>query len=139
MTPVEVSDWTKEARSFSPAMTATVGTPAAAALDAIAAGLSSQGFRVTDRVATGFRASYRELLGGILGLVTAADAGILDRTLLAVDASTTPDGGTLLTISVAGGGQHRAGRKRGQSGLTAGLQDLQRRGIAVSTTPWTRG
>jgi hypothetical protein len=137
VTAVEVQDWTKEANSFSPTMTVEVGAPVQAALDAVAAGLASQGFRIKDATPTGFRASYRELLGGLLGLVTATDADILDRTLLTVAASPVPDGAHL-SISVAGGGQHRAGRKRGRSGLTAGLQDLQRRGFAVAATPWQR-
>ena len=135
--PVEVQDWTKEAKSFKPSMTADVQASPEAALESIAAGLTSQGFRIKDRTPTGFRASHRQVISGILGLVTGNDADILDRTLLAVEAA--PAGqGTRLTISVAGGGEHRAGRKRGPAGLTAGLQDLQRRGFAVTTTPWQR-
>lgn len=135
--PVEVQDWTKEAKSFKPSMTAEVQTSLEAALESIAAGLSSQGFRIKDRSPTGFRASHRKVVQGILGLVTGNDADILDRTLLAVEA--TPAGqGTRLTITVAGGGEHRAGRTRGPAGLTAGLQDLQRRGVAVTTTAWQR-
>jgi hypothetical protein len=137
VTPVEVQDWTKQAKSFRPTMTVDVGAPVQAALDAVAAGLRSQGFRIKDATPAGFRASYRELIWGLLGLVTATDADILDRTLLAVAASPTPDG-ALLSISVAGGGGHRAGRKRGTSGLTAALQDLQRRGFPVAATPWQR-
>ena len=137
MSALEVQDWTKEAKSFSPIMTVDVAAPPQAALDAVAAGLGSQGFRIKDATATGFRASYRELIGGLLGLVTATDADILNRTLLTVAATPIPDGAHL-TISVAGGGQHRSGRKRGRSGLTAGLQDLQRRGVTVTMTPWRR-
>jgi hypothetical protein len=135
--PVEVQDWTKEAKSFEPSMTADVLSSPTLALDSIAAGLTSQGFRIKDRTPTGFRASHRQLVGGILGLVTASDADILDRTLLVIEASPAGDS-TRLTISVAGGGQHRAGRKRGPAGLTVGLQELQRRGIAVTTTAWQR-
>jgi hypothetical protein len=134
---VEVQDWTKEAKSFSPTMTVDVDAPAQTALDALAAGLTSQGFRVKDATPTGFRASYRELIGGLLGLVTASDFDILNRTLLTVAASPTTEG-VRLVISVAGGGQHRAGRNRGTSGLTAGLQDLQRRGFGLAATPWQR-
>jgi hypothetical protein len=135
--PVEVQDWNKQAKSFKPSMTADVLTSPTAALESIAAGLASQGFRIKDQTPTGFRASHRQLVGGILGLVTASDADILDRTLLAVEASAAGQG-TRLTITVAGGGEHRAGRKRGPAGLTAGLQELQRRGIVVSATPWQR-
>lgn len=135
--PVEVRDWTKEAKSFTPSMTADVQASPQAALDSVAAGLTSQGFRIKDRTPTGFRASHRQVISGILGLVTGNDADILDRTLLAVEA-TPADHGTRLTIAVAGGGEHRAGRKRGPAGLTAGLQDLQRRGIAVTATAWQR-
>ena len=135
--PVEVRDWTKEAKSFKPSMTADVQASPQEALDSLAAGLTSQGFRIKDRTPTGFRASHRQVISGILGLVTGNDADILDRTLLAVEA--TPAGqGARIVISVAGGGVHRAGRKRGPAGLTAGLQDLQRRGIAVTTTAWQR-
>jgi len=135
--PIEVQDWTKEAKSFKPSMTADVLTSPADALGSVAAGLTSQGFRVKERTPTGFRASHRQLVRGILGLATASDADILDRTLLAVEAS--PAGqGTRLTITVAGGGEHSAGRKRGRAGLTVGLQELQRRGIAVTTTAWQR-
>jgi hypothetical protein len=135
--PVEVQDWTKQAKSFKPSMTADVLAPPEVALDAVGAGLSSQGFRIKDRTTAGFRASHRQVVWGVLGLVTGNDADILDRTLLSVDASPTPQG-TQLTITVAGGGEHRAGRKRGQAGLTAGLQDLQRRGVEVTATPWQR-
>ena len=135
--PVEVEDWTKASKSFSPAMRAQVAAPTRAALETVAAGLTAQGFRVKDATPTGFRASYRELVWGILGLVTASDAGILDRTVLAVEA--TPSGeGAVLTITVAGGGGHRPGRKRGCRGLTAAFQDLQQRGIPVTTTPWAK-
>jgi hypothetical protein len=135
--PIEVGDWTKQAKSFTPTMTADVGAPAEAALEAVAAGLSAQGYRIRDETGTGFRASHRKVIQGILGLVTANDADILDRTLLAVSAA--PAGsGTRLTISVVGGGNHGAGIKRGTAGLTAGLQDLQRRGVVVTTTPWRR-
>jgi len=135
--PVEIRDWTKEAKSFKPSMTADLQTAPETALESIATGLAAQGFRIRDRTSTGFRASHRQVVWGILGLVTDNDADILDRTLLAVEASPTGPG-TRLTISVAGGGGHRAGRKRGRAGLTTGLQDLQRRGIAVTTTAWQR-
>ena len=135
--PVEVQEWTKEAKSFSPTMTADVLTSPDAALDSIATGLASQGFRIKDRTATGFRATHRMVVQGILGLVTGNDADILDRTLLVVEAAPTAQG-TRLTISVAGGGEHRAGRKRGPAGLTVGLQELQRRGVGVTATPWQR-
>src|SRR3954451_7164039 len=118
-------------------MTADVLTSPATALDSVALGLTSQGFTVKDRTPTGFRATHRQLVRGLLGLVTASDADILDRTLLAIEAAPTGQG-TRLTITVAGGGEHRAGRKRGPEGLTAGLQDLQRRGIAVTATAWQR-
>jgi hypothetical protein len=135
--PAEVQDWTKEARSFNPSMTADVLAAAEVALDAMAAGLAAHRFRIKDRTTTGFHASHRQLLSGILGLVTASDADILDRTLLTVGAAA--DGpGTRLTITVAGGGERRSGRKRGRAGLTAGLQDLQRRGIAITITAWQR-
>jgi hypothetical protein len=135
--PVEVQDWTKQAKSFKPSMTADVLAPPEVALDSVAAGLSSQGFRIKDRTPSGFRASHRQVVSGILGLVTGNDADILDRTLLSVESSPAAQG-TRLTITVAGGGEHRAGRKRGRDGLTAGLQDLQRRDIAVTTTEWQR-
>src|SRR5205085_2599171 len=75
--PVEVADWTKEAKSFRPTMTAEVGAPPETALAAMAAGLSSQGYRIKDRTDTGFRASHRKLVQGILGLLTASDADII--------------------------------------------------------------
>lgn len=135
--PVEVEDWTKQGKSFEPAMTATVGAGPGDALDAIAAGLESQGYKVKDRTAAGFTASHRKLVSGILGLATGTHGDLLDRTLLEVTTSPA-DGGTLVTIAVKGGGEHRAGRKGGASGLTAALQDLQRRGVPVTTTPWAK-
>jgi hypothetical protein len=135
--PVEVQDWTKEAKSFKPSMTAEVATSPETALESIATGLDAQGFRIKDRTPTGFRASHRKVVQGILGLVTGNDADILDRTLLVIEASPAAQG-TRLTISVAGGGEHRAGRTRGRAGLTTGLQELQRRGVAVTTTGWQR-
>jgi hypothetical protein len=136
--PVEVPDWTKQAKAFEPDMTATVAADAATALGAVAAGLESQGYRLKDRTATGFRATQRDLIGGALGIITLNDFDILEHTTIAVTAAPAA-GGTLLTISVQAGGQRRSGRRRGQSGLTAGLQELQRRGIGVTTTPWRKG
>lgn len=135
--PVEVADWTKQARSFRPTMTAEVGAPPEAALEALAAGLAAEGYRVKDRTASGFRASHRRLVRGILGLVTANDADILDRTLLAVSA--LPDAGRCrITVSVQAGGQHSGGIRRGTAGLTAGFQELQRGGVAVTAGPWQK-
>jgi hypothetical protein len=135
--PVEVADWTREAKAFEPGMTATVAADAATALEALASGLESQGYKIKDRTATGFVASQRDLIGGAIGIITATDFDILDRTLIAVT-SAPAEGGTVLTIAVRAGGERRSGRKRGQSGLTAGLQELQRRGIGVTTTPWRK-
>jgi hypothetical protein len=136
-TPVEVGDWTKQAKSFSPTMSAEVAAPAETALDAVAAGLASQGYKIKDRTAEGFRASHRRLVRGLLGLATANDADILDRTLLVVGAAPA-GGGSLLTISVKSGGQHRQGIRRGAAGLTAAFQELQRRGVGVTATPWQK-
>ncbi|QIG45491.1 hypothetical protein G5V58_24535 [Nocardioides anomalus] len=136
-TPIEVADWTKEAQAFEPDMTATVAADAATALDALAAGLESQGYKIKDRTGSGFRATQRDLVRGALGIITISDFDILEHTTIAVGAAPA-DGGTLLTISVQAGGQRRSGRKRGQSGLTAGLQELQRRGIGVVITPWRK-
>ena len=135
--PIEVADWTRAAKAFEPTMTAQVGAPAQVALDAVAAGLTAQGYTVKAATPAGFRASYRALLSGILGLVATTDANILDRTLISVTAASSGDG-TLLTISVDRGGQHRAGRTRGRAGLTTGLQDLQRRGVPVAVTQWRK-
>lgn len=135
--PVEVADWTKEAKSFRPTMTAEVGAPPETALAAMAAGLSSQGYRIKDRTDTGFRASHRKLIQGILGLLTASDADIIERTLLGVTA-TSAGPGTRLTVSVLGGGQLGAGIRRGTAGLSTGLQDLQRRGFPVVASPWQK-
>jgi hypothetical protein len=121
-------------------MAAEVAAPSATALDALAAGLASQGYRIKDRTPAGFRASYRRLVRGLLGLATANDADILDRTLLCVAAGPAGPAGqeTRVTISVKGGGQHRGGIRRGAAGLTAAFQDLQRRGIGVTATPWQK-
>jgi hypothetical protein len=135
--PVELEDWIKASKAFEPTMTAQVGAPAQTALDALAAALAAQGYKVKDATPAGFQASYRALVSGILGLVAGTDADILDRTLIAVAAAPSGDG-TLLTISVEAGGQHRAGRTRGRTGLTGGLQDLQRRGVPVTVTPWQK-
>ena len=137
-TPVEVVDWTKQAPTFTPTMTATIGAAPADALAAVEVGLATQGYRIKSRTGNGFVASHRKLVSGILGLVTATHGGLADRTLLAVAADPTAEG-TRLTITVTGGGEHRGGRKGAAAGLTAAFQDLQRRGATVATTPWVKG
>lgn len=137
--PVEVRDWIREAEVFEPTMTATVGTAPEEVLEALAAGLTSQGYKVKDRTATGFRASHRDVLRGVLGLVTANDGSILERTLILVSVAPGGPGATLATVTVDQGGERRSGRKAAVSGLNAALQDLQRRGVPVSTTPWVKG
>lgn len=137
--PVEVKDWIREAKVFEPTMTATVSAAPEEVLDALAAGLTSQGYKVKDRSATGFRASHRDGIRGVLGLVTATDASILERTLVLVAVAPGGPGTTLATVTVDQGGERRSGRKAAVSGLNAALQDLQRRGAPVSTTPWVKG
>jgi hypothetical protein len=137
-TPIEVADWSKEAKSFRPRMTADVAAPADAALELVARALEAQGFRIKDRTAAGFRASYRDLVGGVLGVVTASDFDIVNSTQLSVAATPADDQRTVLTISVLKGGVDRAGRRRGREALTAAFQEAQRRGVAVTTTPWQR-
>ena len=134
--PVEVQDWTKEGKSFSPTMTADVSHLGRAMPSSRSRpGWSPRGSASRTAPPAASARSHRQLVRGILGLVTANDGDILDRTLLAVEATTGGDG-TRLTIAVAGGGEHRAGRTRGRAGLTIGLHELQRRGAQVTTTPW---
>jgi hypothetical protein len=135
--PVEVADWTREAKAFSPSLTAELGTSVADALAAVADGLAGQRFRISGRSVTGFTATHRDLVGGVLGVLTASDLDILDRTRLEVTAVPT-DHGCRLTVSVRGGGERRAGRTRGPAGLTAAFQGLQRRGVALRVSPWVR-
>ena len=135
--PLEVEDWLKHSKSFEPVMTVDVGAPADAALAAIATGLTGQDYKVKDVTPTGFLATYRDLVGGVLGLITISDMDIIERTKLSV-AATESANGTLLTITATGKTEDRGARKRGRLGLSAALQDLQRRGVPVTVTPWEK-
>jgi hypothetical protein len=134
-TPIEVPDWLA-AKSFSPRMTATVALPARETLDLVATALGEHGYQVKERTDTGFRASWVDRWV-LLGIAAATDLDV-KRTRLAVSAAPAA-GGTTLTIAVERGGEHRAGRRKGRKALTAALRSAQRRGIPVSTTPWTSG
>ena len=132
--PIEVADWL-DGKTFSPRMTAMLALPAPDALALVSGALASQGFKIKDATAAGFRASWMDRTGW-LGVALATDWDF-KRTRLAVTASPA-DSGTLLSIAVEKGGEHRAGRRRGREALTAAFQDAQRRGIAVTTTPWEK-
>ena len=132
--PIEVADWL-DGKTFSPRMTATLGLPSADALALVSGALTSQGFKIKDATASGFRASWMDLTGW-LGVAMATDWDF-KRTRLAVTAS--PSGaGTTLTIAVEQGGEHRGGRRKGCEALTEAFQDAQRRGVTVTTTPWEK-
>ena len=132
--PIEITDWL-DGKTFSPRMTATLGLPSGDALALVSGALTSQGFKIKDATATGFRASWMDLTGW-LGVAMATDWDF-KRTRLAVTAA--PSGaGTTLTIAVEKGGEHRAGRRKGREALTAAFQDAQRRGVPVTTTPWEK-
>jgi hypothetical protein len=134
-TPIEVADWL-EAKSFSPRMAASVGLPVGDALSLVAGALDDHGYKVTDRTDSGFRASWVDRWV-LLGIAAATDIDV-KRTRLAVSA--VADGaGSTLTIAVEKGGEHRAGRRRGREALTDAFRGAQRRGVTVSTTPWTSG
>ena len=133
--PIEIDDWLA-ARSFSPSMTAEVGLPVGDALGLVAAALAAEGFDVKDRTPGGFRASWVDKWA-LLGIAAITDMDF-KRTRLAVSAAQAGSGSTL-TIAVEKGGEHRAGRRKGREALTAAFRDAQRRGIPVSTTPWTSG
>ena len=133
--PIEVADWL-DGRTFSPRMTATLGLPSPDALALVSGALTSQGFRIKDATATGFRASWMDRTGW-LGAALATDWDFR-RTRLAVTASPSGVGGTTLTIAVEKGSEHRAGRRKGREALTAAFQDAQRRGVPVTTTPWEK-
>ena len=135
MTPVEVEDWTKEAKSFTPQMTATLTVPVPEALALVSHALTAAGFKVKDATDAGFRASWLDKWG-LLGLATITDVD-LKRTRLAVTAAPAA-AGTTLTIAVEKGGEHRTGRRHGREALTAAFQDAQRRGVEVETTPWVK-
>jgi hypothetical protein len=130
--PIEVEDWLG-ARTFSPCMTATLGLPAGDALALLAGALTTQGFRIKDATAAGFSAVWWDR-SGWLGVLAVTDLDF-KRTRIAVTAAAA-DGGTLLTISVEKGAEHRAGRRKGREALTAAFQDAQRRGVPVTTTAW---
>lgn len=132
--PIEVADWL-DGKSFSPRMTATLGLPPTEALALVSGALTAQGFKIKDADASGFRASWMDLTGW-LGVAMATDWDF-KRTRLAVTASAS-GAGTMLTIAVEKGGEHRAGRRRGREALTAAFQDAQRRGVTVTTTPWEK-
>jgi hypothetical protein len=133
-TPIEVADWL-DAKTFSPAMTATLSLPAADALALLSGALAGQGFTIKDATAGGFTASWSDWTGW-LGVLAATDMDF-KRTRLSVTAAPAPSG-TTLTIAVEKGGQHRGGRRRGRAALTAAFQDVQRQGGTVTTTPWVK-
>jgi hypothetical protein len=133
--PIEVDDWLSARTFLHPRMTATMGLPVTGALDLLAAALTSHGYKVKDATPTGFRATWRDQTGW-LGVVAATDWDF-KRTRLAVTAAPS-DAGTELAIQVEKGAEHRTGRRQGREALTAAFQDAQRRGVAVSTTPWVK-
>ena len=133
--PIEVSDWLDAKTLFHPRMTATLGLPTGEALGLLSSALTSQGYKIKDVTATGFRATWWDRTGW-LGMIAATDWDF-KRTRLAVTAAPAgPD--TTLTIQVEKGAEHRAGRRHGREALTAAFQDAQRRGITVTTTPWEK-
>ena len=132
--PIEVDDWVR-ASLLHPQMTATVGLPVPAALDLLADSLGAHGYKVKDATPTGFRATWWDRTGW-LGMLAATDWDF-KRTRLAVTASESGPG-TELAIQVEKGAEHRAGRRQGREALTAALQDAQRRGVPVTTTPWVK-
>jgi hypothetical protein len=138
----EVRTWAR-VRGFGRArvaMTASVAAPAAVALDAIAATLAADGFRVEPEGA-GFTASWRPrraVLQNLLALGTLqVDGLVLDHPRLRVEA--TSQGGTtrvrIATVreSWAGGNQLRTARA-----LTAAFTRLQNAGHPVTLTGWER-
>ena len=132
--PIEVEDWL-EAKTFSPRMTASLGLPVRDALALVAGALTAEGYAVKEQTDSGFRASWVDKWA-LLGIVAITDIDFR-RTRLAVSA--VPAGpGSDLTIAVEKGGEHRAGRRKGREALTAAFRDAQRRGVPVSTTPWTK-
>jgi hypothetical protein len=134
-TPIEIPDWLT-ARSFRPRMTASVGLPVHEALALVAEALARHGYKVKDRTDSGFRASWVDRWV-LLGVAAATDIDV-KRTRLVVSAAPAGVGSTL-TIAVEKGGEHRPGRRKGSEALTDAFQDAQRRGVPVSTTPWTSG
>jgi hypothetical protein len=132
--PIEVDDWVR-ASLVRPRMTATVGLPVAEALELLAGSLGAYGYQVKDATPTGFRATWWDRTGW-LGMLAATDWDF-KRTRLAVTASESGRG-TELAIQVEKGAEHRAGRRQGREALTAALQDAQRRGVPVTTTPWVK-
>jgi hypothetical protein len=134
-TPIEVPDWL-EAKSFSPWMTASVGLPVPEALSLVAAALGEHGYKIKERTDAGFRASWVDRWV-LFGIAAATDIDV-KRTRLAVSAVPAGSGSTL-SIVVEKGGEHRTGRRKGREALTDAFQHAQRRGVAVSTTPWASG
>jgi hypothetical protein len=125
--PVVVEDWTSS-KSFSPTMTAQVAAAPADILSLIAAGLKGQGFKVRPE-ADGLKATYFSWLRLV------ADGW--ERTVLHVTAQPHADG-TSVSISVAGSSEASTSRRKGREALTSAFQDAQRRGLAVTTTPWQK-
>jgi hypothetical protein len=134
-TPIEIADWLDAKTLFHPRMTATLSLPAADALGLLADALTSQGYKVKDATATGFRATWWDKTGW-LGVVAITDWDF-KRTRIAVTAAPATSG-TTLTIQVEKGAEHRAGRRKGREALTTAFQDAQRRGVPVTTTPWEK-
>jgi hypothetical protein len=134
-TPIEVADWLDAKTLFHPRMTATLALPTAAALALVSGALSSEGFKIKDATGTGFGAIWWDRTGW-LGVIASTDWDF-KRTRLAVTAA--PAGpGTTLTIQVEKGAEHRTGRRKGREALTLALQEAQRRGVSVTTTPWEK-
>lgn len=125
----EVPTWDMgKIASFHPEMTISAAAAAADVLQSIAAGLEGARFKIKKRADDGFTARY-------VDWVSIAAANI-NWTSVEVNASPSRDGTDVL---VRGGyeGTDRTGRKRAAQGLSAAVRDLNSRGIAVGTTPWS--
>jgi hypothetical protein len=134
-TPIEVDDWLSAKTFKHPTMTASLGMPVPDALALVVSALTAHGYKVKDAGPTGFRATWWDRTG-LLGVLAATDWDF-KRTRLAVTAAAV-GAETRLTVQVERGAEHRAGRRKGREALTAAFQDAQRRGIAVTTTPWVK-
>lgn len=133
----EIPGWDKHVQSFHPQMSLRAAVPAHAALDAVARGLKSSGYRITRATPAGFRASYHNWLRFGLELATFVGASA-DRTTLDVDASAASVA-SVVTIRVTGGFEHWGPRDRAAQGLTAAMRELRSQGHEVAATPWVDG
>lgn len=126
MTGPEIGGWDRR-HAGTPRLVIRTTAPATEALDACAAGLQRERFKVKDRSAGQFRARFVDWLD--------VASGVLNQTTIEARADT---GGTeaQVVLTVVAGEEYRRAPRRAALGLTSAVQELRRRGYDATPGAW---